>query len=76
MLGNERFGVAVHLVFASAVKVTSGDGAVRFSHRREECIRKSVLLDELLGDNPEDLSPDLTNSVDTPVTRTVEGFVR
>ena len=76
MLGNEGFGVAVDLVFTSAVKVTSRDGTVRLSQRREECIRKPVLLDELLGDNPEDLSPDLTNSVDTPVTRTVEGFVR
>jgi len=75
VFGNEWLGVTVDLIFAGAVKVTSGDGTIRFSQRREKCVRESVLLDELLGDNPEDLSPDLTNGVDTPVTRTVEGLV-
>ena len=75
MLRNERFGVTVDLVFTGAVEVTSGDGAVRFSQRREEGVRESVLLDEFLGDNPEDLSPDLTNGMDTPVARTVESLV-
>jgi len=76
VLGNERFGVTVDLVFSGAVKVAGGDSAVRFGQRREEGVRESVLHDEFLGDNPEDLSPDLTNGMDTPVTRTVEGLVR
>ena len=76
MLGNERLGVTVDLVFAGAVEVTSGDGAVLPGQRWEESVRESVLLDELLGDDPEDLSPDLANGVDTPITGLVEGLVR
>ena len=76
VLGNERLGGTVDLVFAGAVEVTSGDGAIFFGQRREEGIRELVLLDEFLGDNPKDLSPDLTNGVHTPVTRLVEGLVR
>jgi hypothetical protein len=76
VLGNERLGGTVDLVFAGAVEVTGRDGAILFGQRREEGIRELVLLDEFLGDNPEDLSPDLTNGVHTPVTRLVEGLVR
>jgi len=76
MLGNERLGGTVNLVFSRSVKVTGGNGAVLFGQRREEGIREFVLLDEFLGDNPEDLSPDLTDGMYTPVTWLVEGFVR
>lgn len=75
MLGDERFGSTVDLVFAGAVEVTGWDGTILFGQRREECVREFVFLDEFLGDNPEDLSPDLANGVHTPVTRLVEGLV-
>ena len=34
-----------------------------------------MLGDETLRDEPEDLSPDFADGVDTPVTRLVEGLV-
>jgi hypothetical protein len=76
MLGDERLGGTVDLELAGSVEVARGDGAIFLDQRREEGIRELVLLDEFLGDNPEDLSPDLTNGVHTPVTRLVQGLVR
>ena len=77
MPGNESLGRTVDLVFAWMVEVTGGiDNAVLVGRRREECGRESVLLDEFIGDNPKDLSPDFTNAVHFPVIRVVEGRVR
>jgi len=76
VLGNERLGGAVSFTFSGSIEVAGRNGAILFGQRREEGIREFVLLDEFLGDDPEDLSPDLTNRVDTPVTWLIEGFVR
>lgn len=75
MFGNERLGGTVGLVFAGSVEVPSRDGAILVDQRREKGNREPVLLDEFIGDNPEDLSPDFTNGVHTPVTWFVEGLV-
>ena len=75
VLGNKRFGRTIGLVFAGSVKVTGGDGAIFLNQRREEGIREPVLFDKFIGDNPEDLSPDFSNGVYTPVTWLVEGLV-
>lgn len=48
----------VDLVFTGSVEVSNGGDAILFGQRREESIRKSVLLDEFLRDDPEYLSPD------------------
>lgn len=74
--GNEGLGDAVSIVFPRPVEIASGDGAVLPGQRREEGVREPVLLDEFIGDNPEDLSPDFTDGVDAPVTWAVEGLVR
>ena len=75
VLWNERLGATVDIVIDGSVEVPSRDGAIVFRHRGEEGIRESVLLDKVLGDNPENLSPDLADGVYTPVTWFVEGFV-
>ena len=75
VLWNKRLGVTVNVVLAGSVEVPSGDGTVTFGCRGEEGIRESVLLDKLLGDNPEHLSPDFANGMYTPITWLVEGLV-
>ena len=76
VLRNKRFGGTVNLILAGSVEVTGGDSAILLDQRREEGFRETVLLDEFVGDDPEDLSPDFTNGVHTPVTWLVEGLVR
>lgn len=46
-----------------AVEITLGDSAVLERLRREERLRVSMLLNKALRDDPEDLCPDLTNSM-------------
>ena len=60
---------------SGAVEVARGYGAVLERSRGEEVLCVPVLLDEALGDDPEDLSPDFTDGVDTPVAGLVEGLV-
>ena len=76
VLGDERFGAAVDLIFTGPVEVPGGNGTILLDQGREERIREPVLLYKFIGDDPEDLSPDFTNGVHTPVTRLVEGLVR
>ena len=59
-----------------AVKVACRDGTVFQGLGREQIVGKSVLLDETVHDSPENLGPDFTYSMDTPVPRTVECLVR
>ena len=75
MLGDERERRAVRGVRALAVEVALGDRAIRERLGREEVVDEAVLLDEALGDDPEDLRPDLADGVDTPVAGLVEGLV-
>jgi hypothetical protein len=70
VLGNE--GLASD---SGAVEVARGDGAVLERSRRIEAICVPVLLDEALGDDPKDLSPDFTDGVDTPVAWLVKSLV-
>ena len=76
VLGNERFGGTVNIVLTRSVEVASGDRPILLGQWREEGVRESVFLDESLGGNPEDLSPDLADGVHTPVTWLVESLVR
>ena len=76
VLGNERLGGTVGFVLARSVEVASGDRPILLGQWREEGVRESVFLDESLGGNPEDLSPDLADGVHTPVTWLVESLVR
>ena len=69
MLGDER----TRLI--RTIEVTCGDGTILERSRGEEIVRVTVLLDELLGHDPQDLSPDFTNSMDAPVSWFVEGLV-
>jgi hypothetical protein len=69
MLGDER----VLLIWT--IEVTYWDGTIFERSGREEVVRVTVLLDELLGHDPQDLSPDFTDSMDAPVSWLVEGLV-
>lgn len=69
MLGNAR-------TFAFTVEVTRWDGSVLTRCGRVELVRVSVLVDEFLRHDPEELSPDFTDGVDTPVAGLVKGLVR
>lgn len=75
MLGNKRFGCTVDLVFAGSIEVAGRDGAILLGQGGEEGIRETVLLDELIGDNPKDLGPDFTDGVHAPVTWLIESLV-
>ena len=75
VLGNERFRSAVDFIFARSVEVTGRNRTILFDQRREEGFRKPVVLDEFIGNNPEDLGPDFTNGMHTPVTWLVESLV-
>jgi hypothetical protein len=68
MLGNKR-------TLVIPIEVTCGNGTVLERSRREQLVRVTVLLDELLGHDPQNLSPDFTNSMDTPVSWLVERLV-
>jgi hypothetical protein len=68
VLRNER-------AFTVAIEISSGDGSVGERRRREELIRVAMLLNELLGNDPEDLGPDFANGVHTPVYRLVKGLI-
>ena len=71
MLGNQGT-LAVH---ALAVEVALRNRAVLERRGREEVGSEAMLLNELLGDNPEDFCPNLTDGMDAPVTRLVKGLV-
>lgn len=75
MLGDERLRLAIHEVLPRAVEVALGDGTILEWLRREEVVDEAMLLDEPLGDDPEDLRPNLADSVHAPVSRLVEGLV-
>ncbi len=75
MLRHEWLRLAVREVLLLAVEIAFGDGAVLERLRREEIVDEAVLLDEALGDDPEQLRPNFTDRVDTPVAGLVEGLV-
>ena len=75
VLRHERLRLPLRVVLARAVEVALGHGPVRERLRREEVVDEAVLLDQALGDDPEDLRPDLTDGVDTPVAGRVESLV-
>lgn len=61
------------LVFT--IEITERDSAILGRGRREEILSEAVFLNKLLRDDPEDLSPDFTNGVDTPISRLIESLV-
>ena len=69
MLGDER------ILLIRTIEVTYWDGTVFERSGREKVVRVTVLLDELLGHDPQDFSPHFTNSMDAPVSWLVEGLV-
>jgi len=71
MLGDQR----ACRVRSLLVEIAEGNGAVLECGGREECSGEPVLGDELLLDDPEDLGPDFTDGVNTPVTSSVEDLV-
>jgi len=71
VLGNQGT-LAAH---ALAVELAHRNRAVLERRGREEVDSVAMLLNEPLGDNPEDLCPNLANGVDAPVTRLVKGLV-
>ena len=75
VLGDQRLLVAKDVDLLRAVEVTNRDRAISERSGRVEAVRETVLGDETLRDDPEDLSPDFTDGVDTPVAGLVEGLV-
>ena len=77
MLGNKEFALLpTRSVFdTSAVEVAFGDGSVLERLGREEVVGETVLLDQLLGDDPEQLCPDFADRVQASVPRLVQGLV-
>jgi len=69
MLGDER----TRLI--QTIEVTCRDGSILERCGREEVVRVTVLLDELLGHDPQHLCPNFTNSMNAPVSWLVEGLV-
>lgn len=59
-----------------AVEVAYRDGTIFQGFGREQVVGKSVFLDEAVHDSPENLGPDFTYGVDTPVPGTVKCLVR
>jgi hypothetical protein len=76
VLGYEGLSLASARVLSRPIEVTLWYGSVLEGCRREQCVGIAVLVDELLRHDPEDLCPNFTNGVDTPVTRLVKGLVR
>lgn len=75
MLGDEGQPLAEGVDLLGAVEVACGDGAVFEGLGWEERFGVAVLLDETLGDNPEDLSPDFSDGVYTPVAGLIQSLV-
>jgi hypothetical protein len=75
VLGDKRLALARCGIFSWAVEITLGDGAIGQGLRREQALREAVFGDQLVGEDPEHLSPHLANGVDTPVPRLVERLV-
>jgi hypothetical protein len=71
VFGNKRL-----LALSGAVEVTNRNRSVFRRFGGIQVVREAVLLDEALRDDPEDLGPDFTDGMDTPVTRLVESLVR
>ena len=74
--GHERLLLASSVELARAVELADGNGAVRERRRGVECVGVSVLGDQALRDDPEDLRPDFADGVNAPVAGLVEGLVR
>lgn len=70
VLGHKRL-----LPGCGAIEVAFRDGTVLQGCRREQAFGVSVNVDEALGHDPEDLSPDFTDGVDTPVAWLVKSLV-
>ena len=75
MLGYQRFTLASSSVLCWPVEVALRDGTILERKRREQRIGIAVLGNQALRDDPEDLSPNFTNGVHTPVTRLIESLV-
>ena len=76
VLGYKGLLLAERIILLRTVEVTHRDGTISERLRREQGVGVSVLGNETLGDDPEDLSPNFTNGVHTPVTRLIERLVR
>lgn len=76
MLRYQRLLFARSCVLHRFVEVSLWDGTIFKGRRRKQRIDITVLGDETLGHDPENLSPDLANGMDTPVTRFVKCLVR
>jgi hypothetical protein len=70
MLRNERF-----LSRRRSIEISLRNSSVLESLRRVERVGISVNGDKALVGDPEHLSPDFTDGMDTPVLRLVEGLV-
>lgn len=70
MLGNKGFAS-----LSWTVEVTFRDVVV-IGLWWEEICRKSVLLDHLLLNDPEDFCPDFADGMNAPIARLVQDFVR
>lgn len=75
VLGDEGQLLAEGVDLLGAVEVACGDAAVFEGLGWEERLRVAVLLDEALGDDPEDLSPDFSDGVYAPVAWLIQGLV-
>lgn len=60
---------------ARMIEVTLRDNTIRIRLGREDRLCKSVLLDEFLLNDPEDLSPNFADSMDAPVAWLIERLV-
>jgi hypothetical protein len=73
--GHQRLLFARCRVFTCAVELALGDRAILKRLGREKRLRVFVLLDQALGNSPENLRPDFTDGVHTPVARLIERLV-
>ena len=57
------------------IEVACGHSAVFQRLRREQVLRVSMFLDKALQHGPQNLSPNFTNSVDTPIPGIVKSLI-
>ena len=74
--GDKALGLAVGGELLRPVEVVRGHAAVLERHGWEECVGPSVLANQLVRDDKEDLRPDLADGVNAPVATLVKGAIR
>lgn len=75
VLGDQWLPLAIARELSGPVKVTLRNGTILERSRREQRVGESVLLNETVRYDPEDLCPHFTNGVYAPVAGLVKRLV-